>query len=222
MNAPIIFRDRVHAGQLLADALLKYAGTKNLIVLGLPRGGVPVAFEVARKLNAPLDVLVVRKLGFPGQEELAMGAIASGGVRVINEDIVRHARIPNAVIDAAAARELVELQRREVMWRGHVGAPEIGGRTVILVDDGIATGSTIRAAARALRAQDAAKIIIAAPVGAPDSCASLLKEADEVVTLFQPDNFCAVGNWYSDFDPTEDDEVARLLATARSPDAKSR
>jgi putative phosphoribosyl transferase len=215
------FHDRVHAGRLLGDALMKYAGQGDIVVLGLPRGGVPVAYEVAQKLRAPMDVLVVRKVGLPQQQELAMGAVASGGIRVVNDDVVRRARVPKEVFDAAAAKELAEVQRREIRWRGHTGAPKIEGRTVILVDDGIATGSTVRAAARALKLQKPARVIIAAPVAAPDSVQMLGAEADEVFTLMQPESFHAVGQWYEDFSATEDEEVAKLLADSASRHAAS-
>ena len=208
------FKDRVHAGQLLAQALMKYAGRDDVIVLGLPRGGVPVAYQVAKKLHAPLDVLVVRKLGVPGWEELAMGAIASGGVRVINESVVRSAGVSDAVIEAAAAVQLKELHRRELAYRGHTGTPEIKGKTVILADDGIATGATIRAAVQALRQQEPKQIIIAVPTASSDSCAMLKPMVDEFIALMMPEQFRAVGQWYEDFGQTTDDEVAQLLAKA--------
>jgi len=211
-----IFKDRVHAGQLLAQALMKYADRDDVIVLGLPRGGVPVAFEVAKQLRAPLDVIVVRKLGVPGWEELAMGAIASGGIRVINHDVVRSARISPEAIEAVAAVQLRELQRREMAYRGRTGAPEIEDRIVILVDDGIATGSTIRAAVQALRTQRPRQLIIAVPTAAADSCATLKPMVDELVTLMMPDDFRAVGQWYETFSQTTDDEVTQLLARAAS------
>lgn len=206
------FRDRVQAGQLLAGELMQYADRDDVIVLGLPRGGVPVACEVAKQLHAPVDVLVVRKLGMPGWEELAMGAIASGGVRVINQDVVRSAGISHAAIEAAVARESRELQRRELAYRGHTGVPQIEGRTVILIDDGIATGSTVKAAVLALRQQEPARIIIAVPTAAPDACAMLEPMVDELVVLLQPDEFRAVGQWYEDFSQTTDAEVTQWLA----------
>jgi len=215
--SPVIFRDRTHAGELLAQKLRAYAGRDDVIVLGLPRGGVPVAFEVAAKLHVPLDVLVVRKLGVPGLEELAMGAIASGGVRIINEEVVRSGRIPQAEIEAAAGVQLRELQRREIIWRGHHGAPEITGKTVILVDDGIATGSTVRAAVQALRRQSPRAVIIAVPAASNDAAAMLAPMADEFMALIIPDNFRAVGQWYEDFSQTTDEEVTRLLKLAASP-----
>ena len=211
------FRDRVHAGQLLAGELMQYADREDVIVLGLPRGGVPVACEVAEKLHAPVDVLVVRKLGLPGWEELAMGAIASGGVRVINQDVVRSAGISHAAIEAAVARESRELQRRELAYRGHPGVPEIEDKTVILIDDGIATGSTVKAAVLALRQQEPARIIIAVPTAAPDACAMLEPMVDELIALLQPDEFRAVGQWYEDFSQTTDAEVTECLAKAMPP-----
>jgi putative phosphoribosyl transferase len=215
------FRDRVHAGQVLAWALMSYADRPDVIVLGLPRGGVPVACEVAEKLHAPVDVLVVRKLGLPGWEELAMGAIASGGVRVINHDVVRSAAISQAAIDKVTADELSELHRRELAYRGHTGVPEIAGKTVILIDDGIATGSTIKAAVQALRQQHPAKLIIAVPTAAPDSCAMLEPMVDEMIVLLRPDEFQSVGQWYDDFSQTTDAEVTALLAKAAlSPQPK--
>jgi predicted phosphoribosyltransferase len=205
------YRDRVHAGEQLAAALAKYGGRTDVMVLGLPRGGVPVAAEVARALRAPLDVIVVRKLGVPGWEELAMGAIAAGGVRVLNDDVVRGAHIPQAVIESVTAEQLLELQRRERAYRGDAAPLDVRGKTVILVDDGIATGSTIRAAAQALRELSPARIVIAAPVGSPESCAMLAEVADQVVVPQQPEEFRAVGQWYANFDQTSDEEVGRLL-----------
>lgn len=213
MNEPT-FRDRAHAGRLLADALTKYANRDDVIVLGLPRGGVPVASEVARKLHAPLDVLVVRKLGVPGWEELAMGAIASGGVRVINERIVRQAGISEDMIDQAASVQLKELRRREKAYRSHEGAPDIDGMTVILVDDGIATGATARAAVEALKQQDAGAVILAVPTASAEARALLEPMVDEFVALITPEQFRAVGQWYEVFDQTSDAEVTELLAAA--------
>lgn len=212
----IIFADREHAGQLLAAALKKYADQPDVIILGLPRGGVPVAYEVAKRLHAPLDVMVVRKLGVPGWEELAMGAVASGGVRVINEEVVRGSSITPEAIERVAAAELEELHRREIAFRGHAGAPDVKGKTVILVDDGIATGSTIRAAVEALHQQEPARIIIAVPTAAADSCDTLAPMVDELVVLVRPIYFHAVGQWYEDFRQTTDAEVKRLIEDARS------
>lgn len=211
---PLVFNNRVHAGQMLAEALMKHANREDVIVLGLPRGGVPVAYEVASKLNAPLDVLVVRKLGVPGYEELAMGAIASGGVQVVDHDMMRALGIPRAALEAEAAAQLKELHRREMAYRGHTGSPEVAGRTVILIDDGIATGSTIRAAVLALRQQHPKEIIIAVPVAAPDSCAALNPLVDDLVVLTMPEDFGGVSRWYEDFSQTTDDEVRQVLAQA--------
>jgi putative phosphoribosyl transferase len=208
------FKNRVHAGQLLAQALMKFADHDDLLVLGLPRGGVPVAFEIAKKLHAPMDVLVVRKLGLPGWEELAMGAIASGGVRVINEEVVRSARVSKSDIETVAAEQLQELQRREIAYRGHTGTPEIEGKTVILVDDGIATGATIRAAVQALKQYNPHRLIIAVPTASRDSYAMLDPMVDEFITLMIPVEFHAVGQWYDDFSQTTDAEVKQLLSRA--------
>lgn len=209
------FKDRVQAGRLLADALVKYADRDDVIVLGLPRGGVPVAYEVAEKLHAPLDVIVVRKLGAVGWEELAMGAVASGDITVINDDVVRQLRISSEAIAAEIARETKELHRREIAYRGHTGAPAVTDKCVILVDDGIATGSTMQAAVRALRQLKPRLMVIAVPVVAPDSFKNLEPMADECVALMQPDNFIAVGRWYENFAQTSDEEVNLLLAKAR-------
>jgi putative phosphoribosyl transferase len=215
----MIFRDRHHAGRYLAGKLAKYANRPDVLVLGLPRGGVPVAYEVARALRVPLDIFLVRKLGLPGQEELAMGAIASGGVRVLNEHVVRALDIPREVIDTVAATEQEELSRREQIYRGHRAAPDVGGRTVILVDDGLATGSTMRAAAAALRQRGPARIVVAVPVGAPETCAEFQDEADEAICARTPEPFHAVGAWYQDFSQTTDDEVRDLLEQAgRDPE----
>src|SRR5229473_3497134 len=185
----MLFVNRRHAGSVLAGLLKHYADRPNVLVLALPRGGVPVAFEVAQALNAPLDVFVVRKLGVPGQEELAMGAIATGGVRVVNRDVVDALHIPPDVVDRAAAEEARELERRERSYRGERPEPQVEGQTVILVDDGLATGSTMRAAVAALRQQGPARIVIAVPVGAPETCAEFQAEADETVCARTPDPF---------------------------------
>jgi erythromycin esterase-like protein/adenine/guanine phosphoribosyltransferase-like PRPP-binding protein len=210
----MMFRDRRHAGRLLAAALASHSSRDDVLVLALPRGGVPVAFEVARVLRAPLDVFLVRKLGAPDQEELAMGAIASGGVRVINDEIVRMLRIDAAQIDAVARREQRELDRRERAYRGDRPEPDMAGKVVIVVDDGLATGATMRAAVQALRARAPAQVIVAVPVGAADTCAMLRREADAVVCLHRPDPFVGVGAWYDDFGQTTDEEVRELLASA--------
>jgi putative phosphoribosyl transferase len=206
------FHDRYEAGRVLASQLGNYVDRADGLVLALPRGGVPVGFEVARALHAPLDVFLVRKLGVPGHEELAMGAIASGGVRVLNMDVVDGLRIPEHVIDTVAAHELRELERREHAYRDDRPAPDVRGRTVILVDDGLATGSTMRAAARALRQQQPHRLVIAVPVAAPETCVALRSEADEIVCAMTPYDFRAVGYWYEDFSQTTDAEVRDLLA----------
>ena len=205
------FRDRTEAGADLAEALRHYHGREGVVVLGLPRGGVPIADEVARRLGAPLDVFVVRKLGVPGHEELAMGAIASGGVRFANREVVEPLEIPETVIDSVARREQVELDRREQLYRGDHPPLSLQGKTVILVDDGVATGSTMQAAIRAARQRQPARVIVAAPVGAPTACVELSNEADEVVCVRMPDPFVAVGLWYADFTPTSDEEVRKIL-----------
>jgi putative phosphoribosyl transferase len=210
------FRDRTEAGRLLAQRLANYAGRTDVLVLGLPRGGVPVAFEVARALEVPLDVFVVRKLGVPGHEELAMGAIASGGTWVLNDDIVGALDIPDHAIYAVAERELRELERREQLYRGNRPPPDVSGRTVILVDDGIATGSTMRAAIAALRQLGPARIVAAVPTAAPSTCDQLRNEADECISCITPEPFHAVGVWYDNFAQTTDDEVRDLLERAGS------
>ena len=217
----MIFRDRVEAGRRLAAQLTGYADRPGLLVLALPRGGVPVAFEVARALRAPLDIFLVRKLGVPGQEELAMGAIATGGVRVINEDVVRYLQIPGEVIDAVAANEQRELERREHAYRDDRPAPDVRGKTVILVDDGLATGSTMRAAAAALRKQEPARIIVAVPVSAPETCDEFRMEVDEVVCAVTPEPFRGVGLWYDDFSQTTDGEVRDLLSRSAREQASA-
>lgn len=206
------FRDRRHAGEALAAELSHLSGDPNVLVLGLPRGGVPIAYEVARALDAPMDVFLVRKLGVPGHPELAMGAIGSGGVRVLNDEVLEMLRIDPEVVDQVARREEVELDRRERLYRGDRAEPDIRGRTVVLVDDGLATGSTMRAAAEAVRAAGPARLIIAVPVGARETCDSLRAEADEVVCALTPEPFQAVGLWYQDFSQTTDAEVSELLA----------
>jgi len=211
------FRDRREAGRLLAAQLSAYAKRPDVLVLALPRGGVPVAAEVASALGAPLDVFVVRKLGVPGHEEYALGAIATGGVRVLNEEVVQALRIPDRVIDALAGREQEELARRERVYRGHRPPPDVRGRTVILVDDGLATGATMHAAIRALRQQQPARIVVAVPTASPETCAELKTEVDDIICATTPDPFYAVGLWYEDFSQTTDEEVRELLA--RSPGA---
>ena len=208
------FRDRTEAGRQLAEKLDKYAGRADVIVLGLPRGGVPVAYEVAKRLHAPLDVFIVRKLGVPGFEELAAGAIASGGARVLNEDVMRAIPYAHEAIEAVTARETAELERREQIYREGRAPPELRGRIVILVDDGLATGATMRAAVKALRQRSAAKIVVAVPVGPPDTCHELEQESDETLCLSAPAFFQAVGQYYEDFSQTSDDDVRELLAAA--------
>ncbi len=208
------FANRTEAGRLLAEKLGKYAEREDVIVLGLPRGGVPVAYEVARRLHAPLDVFIVRKLGVPGFEELAAGAIASGGVRVLNEDVMRAIPHADQIIEAVTAKETAELQHREQIYRQGGPAPHVRGRTVILVDDGLATGATMRAAVKALRESDATKIIVAVPVGPRDTCAEIKELADETICLSTPEFFQAVGQYYEDFSQTSDAEVRELLVRA--------
>ena len=208
---PRLFRDRTEAGRLLAARLEKYAGKPDVIVLALPRGGVPVAYEVAKALHPPMDVFIVRKLGIPGHEELAMGAVATGGVRVLNDQAVSALGIPDYVIDAVADWETLELERRERLYRGDRPPPDVRGKTVILVDDGLATGSTMLAAVQALRQRGPARIVVAVPVASPDTCELLKAYADEVVCAATPEPFYAVGLWYLNFSQTTDEEVRELL-----------
>jgi putative phosphoribosyl transferase len=210
------FRDRQDAGQRLARRLSEYAGRRDVVVLALPRGGVPVAFEVVKALGVPLDVFVVRKLGTPGQEELAMGAIATGGVRVLNEEVVRGLRISKGTIDAVAERELRELTRRERAYRGDRLPLDIEGHTVILIDDGLATGATMRAAVRAVKEQRPAKVVVAVPTAAAETCKEFEREADEIVCLETPAPFYGVGMWYENFAQTSDEEVRDLLSRAKA------
>ena len=217
----MLFRDRSDAGRRLAVRLQGYANRPDVIVLALPRGGVPVGYEVARELGAPLDVFLVRKLGFPGQEELAMGAIASGGVRVLNTNLLRRFHLPDYTVEAIATRELAELERRERAYRGSTASPAVRGNVVILVDDGLATGSTMRAAAAALRRMDPARIVVAVPVGAESSCEEFGGIVDEVVCAETPEPFRAVGQWYDDFSQTTDDEVRALLQRSRAERAQA-
>ena len=209
----MLFRDRREAGKKLGAALGRFSQT-DAVVLALPRGGVPVGFEVSQALNVPLDVFVVRKLGVPGQEELAMGAIASGGVRVLNRTIVEGLAIPPEQIDAVAAREQRELERREQAYRGGRGPLDVQGRTAILVDDGVATGSTMRAAVTALRQKGPREIVVGVPVASRYICDELQEESDETVCLYTPLDFFAVGQWYKEFSQTSDDEVRALLERA--------
>jgi putative phosphoribosyl transferase len=208
------YRDRSEAGRYLATKLAGYAGRPDVLVLALPRGGVPVAYEVARALDAPLDVFLVRKLGVPGRKELAMGAIASGGVRFLNEDVVRMLRISPDVIDEVAATEQAELGRREREYRGDRPAPDVRGKTVILIDDGLATGASMRVAVAALRKRHPARLVVAVPIAAPSTCEEFRDKVDEVICARTPEPFYAVGIWYDDFSQTTDDEVRDLLRRA--------
>ena len=210
------YANRREAGAVLAGQLRGFADRTDVVVLGLPRGGIPVAFEVANALKAPLDVFVVRKLGLPGHSELAMGAIASGGVRVLNDDLLRQLHVPASAIDAVTRVEQAELERRERAYRGTRPPIPLEGRIVILVDDGLATGSTMRAAVLATRRVLPAQIVVAVPVGARETCRALDEVADEVVCVRMPEPFTAVGLWYENFEPTTDEEVRRLLASASS------
>ena len=209
-----VFADRMEAGELLAERLVPFVGNEPCVVLGLPRGGVPVAEAIARKLGAPLDVLIVRKLGVPWQPELAFGAISSGGVVVTNPEVVRAARLERADMDAVIDRERIELERRERMFHGARDPLPVEGRTVVLVDDGIATGATVRAALDALDARGAGRTILACPVAPPEVVEALSERADEVVCLSTPYGFQAVGAWYRDFTPVSDAQVEEILARA--------
>lgn len=207
-----LFRDRTQAGRVLAARLGTYAGRTDLLVLGLPRGGIPVAAEVARALAAPLDAFLVRKLGVPGHEELAMGAIANGDIEVLNTAVIEAYLVPPALIDATIRRERREIARRQRLYRGDRPPLDLHGKTVILVDDGLATGSTMRAAIEAIRGRSPARLVVAVPVGSPDTCAELRLRVDELVCLDEPEPFFAVGQWYEDFAQMTDAEVRRLLA----------
>ncbi len=209
------FRNRTEAGKALASALGKFAGREDGVVLGLPRGGVPVAYEVASALRLPLDVFVVRKIGVPGHEELAMGAVASGGARVMNEEVLAMLKIDEDAIEEVAQRELDEVARREKAYRNHRAPVSVEGKTVLLVDDGIATGSTMQAAIDALRSQFVRRIVVAVPVMAASSLPEFQKNADEVVAVMTPEDFVAVGQWYDDFSQTSDSEVEELLDKGR-------
>jgi predicted phosphoribosyltransferase len=209
---PVPFRDRTDAGRQLASCLSYYVNRPDVVVLALPRGGVPVGLEVAENLNVVMDVFLVRKLGVPGHEELAMGAIASGGIRVVNESLVRELGLSPHLIDRVARTEERELARREQLYRDARPQPEFRGRTVILVDDGLATGSTMRAAIAAVRARKPARIVVAVPVAAPAACAELQDEVDEIICAEATDPFIAVGYWYDDFSPITDEKVRDLLA----------
>jgi putative phosphoribosyl transferase len=208
------FQDRKEAGRLLAEKLGAYADRSDVIVLALPRGGVTVGFEVAQALHAPLDVVIVRKLGVPGQEELAMGAIATGGLRVLNDPVVQELRISDTEIEAVAAKERLELERRERIYRGGRPAPEIAGRSAILVDDGIATGTTMRVAIAALKKQQPSRIVVAIPVAPRSTCKHLRSQVDELICLLSPQDFMAIGVWYANFAQVADEEVCELLDRA--------
>lgn len=218
---PGLFLDRRDAGRRLAEKIAGYSNRPDVLVLALPRGGVPVAYEVARVLNAPLDVFVVRKLGVPGYEELAMGAVATGGVRVLNNEVVEGLGIPAPMIDAVATRERQELARRERLYRDGRPQPEVRGRTVILVDDGLATGATMYAAIEALRQQGPARIVVAVPTASPDTCEEMKSKADEVICAITPEPFHAVGRWYQEFSQTTDEEVRELLARQNKSDSEA-
>jgi predicted phosphoribosyltransferase len=210
-----IFKDRVDAGKALARDLAQYANRRDVIVLALPRGGVPVAYEVAAALNVPMDVFIVRKLGVPGQEEFGFGAIASGGTRFVNQDVVKALRMPDVMIERVAEHELAELERREKLYRGNRPEPDLTGKIVIIVDDGLATGSTMRAAVTALKTRGPSTIIVAVPVASEQACDDFKHEADVMsVCAVTPEPFFGVGMWYEDFAQTTDDEVRELLNAA--------
>jgi putative phosphoribosyl transferase len=210
-----LFCDRIEAGRVLAGMLGEYANREDVLILALPRGGVPVAFEVARRLNVALDIFVVRKLGLPANEELAMGAVASGGVRVLNDEVVRSFGIADSVIEAVAEKEHIELKRRESVYRGNSPLPDVTDKTILLVDDGIATGSTMRAAVAALRQKSPARIVVAVPVAPPSTFKDLQVEADEVICAITPQPFYAVGQWYKTFDQTTDRQVRELYERSK-------
>lgn len=215
------FADRTEAGKMLGEALSDYAGKTDVLVLGLPRGGVPVAYEVAKALAAPVDLWLVRKLGVPGQEELAMGAMAGKDTRVLNQEIINLLNIDQTSLNATIARERAELERRNSLYRQGRPPPDIQGKTIILVDDGLATGATMRAAIASLRHAGAARIIVAVPVGAASAGEKIRKEADEVVCLYTPEPFYGVGQWYDDFSQTTDEEVLALLDRANTKPGKT-
>ena len=209
------FQDRSEAGKILAAHVAKAVDDPDIIVLALPRGGVPVAFEVARSLRAPMDIYVVRKLGLPGEEELAIGAIASGGVRVLNRALMIHFQIPEELIERVTAQQSIELERREQLYRGTRGLIPLRGHTTILVDDGLATGATMLAAARSVRAQQPRRIVVAVPVASSSACEDIREDVDQTVCVVTPEPFLAVGAWYDDFSQTSDSEVRSLLAQSR-------
>lgn len=211
----LIFQDRREAGKLLAEKLIHYVNKPDVLILALPRGGVPVAFEVAKKLNAPLDIFIVRKLGVPGHEELAMGAIATGGIRVMNEEILNKINISQYAIEQVTHQELLEIRRREEQYRGKRPEPIIAGKAIIIIDDGLATGSTMKAAIKALKRQGPSVIIVGVPVADRDVCSQFRQIADDVVCAITPDYLGAVGRWYEDFSQTTDEEVIELLNQAK-------
>lgn len=210
----MLFENRIHAGQQLASELMEYANRDDVLVLALPRGGVPVGYEVAQALHAPLDVFLVRKLGVPGHEELAFGALASGGVRVLNRSVIRSAEVSDAEIEATVKTELRELERRERAYRDELPPPQVEGKTVILVDDGLATGASMRASLLALREQNPARIVVAVPAASAETCDEFRNQVDDIVCAMTPEPFYAVGLWYRDFSQTTDDEVRDLLTRA--------
>jgi putative phosphoribosyl transferase len=217
----MLFRDRAEAGQFLASKLTRYGRRPDVVVLGLARGGIPVAFEVAKALQAPLDVFIVRKLGVPGHEELAMGAVASGGIRVQNDEVIKALRISDETIAAVAAKEEREIERREQRYRGNRPPCAVEGKTIVLVDDGLATGSSMRAAVLALKRRNPARIVVAVPVAAISTCEEFKDEVDEIVCATTPEPFFAVGQWYKEFSQTTDDEVQEFLRRAPKPNVES-
>lgn len=210
-----LYRDRIEAGRVLATKLTAYANRPDVLVLALPRGGIPVAYEVAKALHVPLDIFLVRKLGVPGHEELAMGAIALGGIRVINKGVVETLHIPDDVIEAVTQKEQQVLEQRERLYRDDRALPDVRNRTILLIDDGLATGTTMRAAAHALRQRQPARLVVAVPVGAPQTCEELRPEVDEIICTETPACFYGVGRWYEDFSQISDEEVYNLLARAQ-------
>jgi putative phosphoribosyl transferase len=215
-----LFIDREDAGKKLAARLDKYANREDVVVLALPRGGVPVAYEVARHLRAPMDIFLVRKLGLPGQEELAMGAIASGGIRVLNEDVVHRLNVPDRVLDSVVKKEMAELQRREKMYRGDTPMVDVRNKSAILIDDGLATGASMKAAVSGVLAHDPDRVVVAVPVAAPEICARFQTIVDEIICLETPEIFFGVGAWYENFSQTSDEEVRQLLKQAREMSSK--
>jgi putative phosphoribosyl transferase len=213
-TAPMVFNDRTEAGRVLASKLTKYKNDPNTVVLALPRGGVPVAYEIGKALGLPIDAFVVRKLGVPGHEEFAMGAIASGDVRYINQNVIGQLHIPREVVNAVSRKEQEELRRREQLYRGHRRPVEVSGKTVILVDDGLATGASMRAAITALKQHKPGRIVVAVPAAAPDICREVGEQVDEIICAVTPDPFYAVGLWYRQFSQTTDEEVRDLLSRA--------